>query len=264
MKALMATTVEPSPSAAIHAHPAGSKPRCSDPVVGADDREGRRGAGGDQGAEQEGVDAPDDAVGDEDVERVEDRGAEGEAHAERVQGARAAAGQHQGGAGGGQHERDDAAAVRALTADRDRDGEDQRGVGVEQQGRQRRIDVRQRAEEGARLRGVPDAAQGEADEDDAARRRSGGARARAPCGDDGPERSRGEGEAQREQGRDRDVAAVGLLGEDGHQPEADGGQEAESDASPVLLVVGSRGCARHGGCRRRSVELGGRERRRRS
>ena len=33
MKALMATTVEPSPSAAIHAHPAGSKPRCSDPVA---------------------------------------------------------------------------------------------------------------------------------------------------------------------------------------------------------------------------------------
>ena len=33
MKALMATTVEPSPSAAIRAHPAGWKSRRNDPVA---------------------------------------------------------------------------------------------------------------------------------------------------------------------------------------------------------------------------------------
>jgi hypothetical protein len=66
------------------------------------------------------------------------------------------------------------------------------------------------------------------------------------------QKAHAEREADGQEGGDRDVAPVGLLGEDGHQAEADGGQETEGDASPVMLVVVVRGCARHGGCRHRS------------
>ncbi len=254
MNATTASTVENSAIAPIQIQPPAGN--ASAPPISARDEERRRGAGGDERAEQERVDPRDDALGDEDVDRVRRARAERQRDAGRLEAAGPAAEQHERGARAGEQEGERLPGRDVLAAQRDGPAEHERGIGVEQQRRQRHVDVAQRREEQAGLGGVADRAEPEGGEDHAPSWAGGGAGERAaagaPCahGDDRPQQRRGQHEARGEQRRHAEPGGVGLLGEDRHEAEADGRHEAQRDAGAAARI---RCCAgRHAGGVRRS------------
>ena len=114
------------------------------------ERAGRRPAGerrdcraaDDERREQQPVDPLGDAVGEQDVGRVGDDGRRGECEAEPVDAADVRAAEHEHRAGDRGGERNRAAAVRPLAADRDRDGDDDGRVRGEQQRDERGVEPR--------------------------------------------------------------------------------------------------------------------------
>ena len=255
MNAAIGRTVDSSAIAAIQIQPAAVKRQRAG--GGARDEERRRGAGRDERGEQERVDRRDDALGDQDVDRVGRAGGERERDAGRLEAARAAAEQDERRARAGERERERLPGRDVLAAERDarrrRRARDTCRAAARSATRRcaaarRRTGPPARCSRSRRARGR---------EHDAPR----GARATpsrrvdrpaAAQHDDRPEDGRGEREARRQQRRHAEPGVVRLLGEDRHQAEAAGRHEAERDARGTASVGRSAGC--HAGDDRRSTD----------